>query len=290
MICGALVIDKPAGLTSHDVVARVRRLLGERRIGHLGPLDPFATGVLVLLTGNATRLARFYQKRDKSYNGTIRFGYSTDTFDSTGRPTSSETNPQLGGSDLDERFDHFRGEYMQTPPAHSAKKIRGKRAYELARKGVDPELQPSLVSIHELQIVDVNGSEVQFRARVSSGTYIRSLAHDMGRKLDTGAHLVRLRRTAVGEFTEQNAVPLSGLEEASNAAPRIVPATDLLPEFTSVEVPSSMLASTRNGNILSLDCAAPWIKLIETSGDLVAIAERVGAATYHPAIVFPSQP
>jgi tRNA pseudouridine55 synthase len=284
---GALVVDKPAHITSHDVVARVRRVLRERRIGHLGTLDPLATGVLVLLTGNATRLARFYRNRQKCYEGTIRFGHSTDSFDSTGQPTSPDIHPKLEALQVQELFESFRGEYLQTPPAHSAKKIAGKRAYQLARKGIQPKLQPILVSIHQLELLQVRGPEVEFRTRVSSGTYIRSLAHDMGRKLGTGAHLTGLRRTAVGEFTDKDAISLLRLEREPDAQTPFVPVEDLLPEFGTVDVPSSKLASTRNGNTICLDCSEPWVKLVTVSSGLVGIGERVGEGIYHPVIVFP---
>ena len=210
---GAVVLDKPEGITSHAAVLRARRLLSESRIGHLGTLDPFATGVLVLLAGNATRLARFYRDREKTYRGTIRFGYSTDSFDCTGSPTSPPQEPGLDAGELRRLFEEFVGTFDQQPPPLSAKKVGGVRAYRLARKGEEPRLSPVRVSIQELELLSVEGPLAVFRARVSSGTYIRSLAHDLGARMGVGAHLAELRRTAAGEFGENEASDFSQLED-----------------------------------------------------------------------------
>ena len=180
---GVLIIDKPAGLTSHDVVSRARRILGERSIGHLGTLDPMATGVLPLVIGNFTRLAQFYLHSEKTYEGTIRFGFSTDTYDAEGDPTSSlrmfrsiEKSSKLAAA-------KFRGVIEQTPPPFSAKKIKGVPAYKLARKHQEVILKPVQVEIKEFEILSVDKDRAQFRAQVASGTYMRSVAHDMGRCL-----------------------------------------------------------------------------------------------------------
>jgi len=208
-----LIIDKPAGLTSHDVVNRARRILRERSIGHLGTLDPMATGVLPLVTGSLTRLAQFYTASEKIYEGTIRFGFATDTYDAEGEPTTAPQEVHLRPEQIETLAARFRGVIQQTPPPFSAKKIRGVPAYKLARQQKEVKLQPVQVEIKEFEILAVDRVRVHFRARVASGTYMRSVAHDMGRELACGAHLESLRRTAVAEFTLADA---HTLEELAN--------------------------------------------------------------------------
>src|SRR5215469_6129918 len=198
---GVLIIDKPAGLTSHDVVNRVRRILGQRSIGHLGTLDPMATGVLPLVTGSFTRLAQFYGDSEKAYEGTIRFGFSTDTYDLEGAPSSPPQSVALKKEEIEALAGKFRGRIEQMPPPFSAKKIKGVPAYKLARKKQDVPLKAVPVEIKELEILDLENKCARFRARVSSGTYLRSIAHDLGQAAGCGAHLQSLRRTAVAEFT-----------------------------------------------------------------------------------------
>ncbi len=186
---GVLIVDKPAGMTSHDVVARVRRLANERAVGHLGTLDPMATGVLPLVLGRMTRLAQFYLASEKSYEGEIRFGFATDTYDAEGEPTGP---PQPVGLSLDHvraAAARFRGSIQQMPPPFSAKKIAGVPAYKLARKKKEVELKPIQVEIREFEILSLDGDRAAFRARVASGTYLRSVAHDLGQLLSVGAHL-----------------------------------------------------------------------------------------------------
>jgi len=211
---GVLIIDKPAGLTSHDVVNRARRILGERSIGHLGTLDPLATGVLPLVTGNFTRLAQFYVASEKVYEGTIRFGFSTDTYDAEGDPTSEQQSVTLQMDHLESLAAKFRGVIEQIPPPFSAKKIKGVPAYKLARKQKEVVLQPVQVEIKEFEILSLEADRATFRARVASGTYMRSVAHDMGRQLGCGAHLASLRRTAVAEFTLDDAHTLEAIQSA----------------------------------------------------------------------------
>jgi tRNA pseudouridine55 synthase len=208
---GVLILDKPAGLTSHDVVHRARRILGQRSIGHLGTLDPLATGVLPLVVGNFTRLAQFYLNSEKVYEGTIRFGFSTDTYDAEGEPTSAPKAISLQKEELKIAADHFRGVIQQVPPPFSAKKIKGVPAYKLARKQKEVVLQPAQVEVKEFEILSIEIDRVCFRARVTSGTYMRSIAHDMGQALGCGAHLEILRRTAVAEFTLVDAHTLDEL-------------------------------------------------------------------------------
>jgi len=198
---GVLIVDKPGGLTSHDVVNRVRRILQERSVGHLGTLDPLATGVLPLVIGNLTRLAQFYTSSEKTYEGTIRFGFATDTYDAEGEPTTPAQAVNLSLDQLRELAKQFQGTIEQTPPPFSAKKIQGVPAYKLARKHAEVTLKPVQVEIKEFEILDTTSDEATFRSRVASGTYIRSVAHEMGQKLGCGAHLESLRRTAVAEFT-----------------------------------------------------------------------------------------
>jgi tRNA pseudouridine55 synthase len=208
-----LIIDKPAGLTSHDVVNRARRILRERSIGHLGTLDPLATGVLPLVTGNLTRLAQFYTSSEKTYEGTIRFGFATDTYDAEGDPTTAPQTVSLSREEIEAQAARFRGVIQQTPPPFSAKKIKGVPAYKLARQQKEVILQPVQVEIKEFEILSVDVDRVCFRARVASGTYMRSVAHEMGQALTCGAHLESLRRTAVAEFTLEDA---HTLDEISN--------------------------------------------------------------------------
>jgi tRNA pseudouridine55 synthase len=210
-----LIIDKPAGLTSHDVVNRARRILRERSIGHLGTLDPMATGVLPLVTGNLTRLAQFYTASEKTYEGTIRFGFATNTYDAEGEPTTPPQLVVLNPDQIETLAARFRGVIQQTPPPFSAKKIKGVPAYKLARQQKEVVLQPVEVEIKEFAILAVDHDRVRFRARVASGTYMRSVAHDMGRELACGAHLESLRRTTVAEFTLADAHTLEQIAEAA---------------------------------------------------------------------------
>lgn len=227
---GAFIIDKPAGLTSHDVVARVRKIIGERRVGHTGTLDPFATGVLVILAGRATRLAQFLSGAEKEYEATIRLGYSTDTGDVTGTPVpnsfTTETT-QFHSKEVETAMASFRGEIEQTPPMYSAKKVGGRKLYELARRGEEVERQPIRINVSEFEVISDNGSVLDFnsgetadlRVRVvcSAGTYIRTLAEDLGKQLGVGAHLVELRRTRAGACKIEDAITLDHLTELSES-------------------------------------------------------------------------
>ncbi|HYY56049.1 MAG TPA: tRNA pseudouridine(55) synthase TruB [Pyrinomonadaceae bacterium] len=233
MVNGVLVIDKPAGLTSHDVVARVRRSLRERRVGHTGTLDPFATGVLVLLLGRATRLAQFLARVDKEYEALIRFGYATETGDATGAPRrgpAGADGPMVGSTrsfsdgEIEAALRALRGEIEQVPPMYSAKKLKGKKLYELARRGLEVERQAVRVKIHELEAVPHKGGalllenedgtrDLSVRVVCSAGTYVRTLAESVGERLGVGAHLAALRRTRAGDFRIQAAVALDELEE-----------------------------------------------------------------------------
>ncbi|HLK33823.1 MAG TPA: tRNA pseudouridine(55) synthase TruB, partial [Terriglobales bacterium] len=211
---GVLVIDKPAGLTSHDVVNRVRGILRERSVGHLGTLDPMATGVLPLVAGRMTRLAQFYSASEKTYEGVIRFGFATDTYDAEGGPLGEAQTVKVTLEELREIAKRFTGRIRQMPPPFSAKKIHGVPAYKLARKHHQVELQPVEVEIKEFEILGWDGERAHFRAHVASGTYMRSVAHEMGQLVGCGAHLAGLQRTAVGEFGSADAHPLEELQQA----------------------------------------------------------------------------
>ncbi len=212
---GVLIIDKPTRLTSHDVVNRARRILQQRSIGHLGTLDPMATGVLPLVTGTLTRLAQFYTTSEKTYEGTVRFGFATDTYDAEGEPTTAPQQVALRAEEVEALAARFRGVIEQTPPPFSAKKIHGVPAYRLARRQKEVVLKPVQVEIKEFEILAVEIDRASFRARVASGTYMRSVAHEMGRELGCGAHLESLRRTSVAEFTLDDAHTLEQVAEAA---------------------------------------------------------------------------
>jgi len=211
---GVLLVDKKAGLTSHDVVERFRRRSKVKKAGHTGTLDPLATGLLVLCVGKATRLQAYLMGMEKTYEGTIQFGWATDTYDSTGEPAGEAVEASVEHVDFEPHVERFRGEIEQLPPAFSAKKIDGVRAYELARKGEEVKLQPKRVTVYEFTIVSVRGSTVRFRVRSSAGTYMRSLAHDLGAAIGVPAHLKELRRTAIGTFGIDNAIAYDRLSEA----------------------------------------------------------------------------
>ena len=224
---GVIIIDKPAGWTSHDVVNRMRRILNQRSVGHLGTLDPLATGVLPLVVGNLTRLAQFYTASEKSYEGVIRFGFATNTYDADGEPVESDMGtaargcpegrrPDLNSEQLQKLAVGFLGVIEQIPPPFSAKKIHGVPAYKLARKKEEVILKPVQVEIKEFVITSVEGDRAHFRARVSSGTYMRSVAHEMGQRIGCGAHLESLRRTAAAEFDIAQAHTLEEIESAAN--------------------------------------------------------------------------
>jgi tRNA pseudouridine55 synthase len=287
---GVLIIDKPRGLTSHDVVNRVRRILGQRSVGHLGTLDPLATGVLPLVTGNLTRLAQFYAASEKIYEGVIRFGYATDTYDAEGEPTSPEQTVKVSLEQLRELAARFKGVIEQMPPPFSAKKLHGVPAYKLARKHKDVALKPVRVEIKELEILAVDGDRAGFQARVASGTYMRSVAHDMGREMGCGAHLESLRRTTLGEFNLTQAHTLEQLEAAAKAGEpeeMFIHSRQLLPEFPCVTATEEMAARIRSGRTVNLPelSGARQVKVFTGQRELIAIVTRVAGTLFHPKIV-----
>ncbi len=243
---GALIVDKPQGRTSHDVVDAARRILGFRQIGHLGTLDPLATGVLVLLLGRATRLAQFYAGRRKRYTSTFRFGFATDTYDADG----AAQGPGLAAARV--------GLFPQMPPPYSAKKIHGRPAHELARKKKPVELKAVDIEVYDFRVDEVAGALAKFSIECAAGAYIRSLAHDMGAAMGCGAHLAEIIRTAVGEFTLDQAAKLEDLQRAAaegNLAQYVIPLERLLPELPSATVPSLVEQRVRHGSKFTLQLA-----------------------------------
>ncbi|MCI0349200.1 MAG: tRNA pseudouridine(55) synthase TruB [Acidobacteriales bacterium] len=307
---GVLVIDKPAGLTSHDVVARVRKILKQRSVGHLGTLDPLATGVLPIVVGRMTRLTQFYMSAEKQYEGEICFGVETDTYDAAGETVGQPKSVQLTLHEVTSAAKHFLGVIEQTPPPFSAKKIAGVPAYKLARKKKEVSLQPVKVEVKEFDILSLHRERAQFRARVASGTYLRSIAHDLGRGLGVGAHLAALRRTRVGEFAEGDAVTLESLESAYSGAADstlhniryrtlhlsaqladssgfFIHPRQLLPEFPAVTATPEALAKVRHGNAVNLPevSRSRYVKVFRGQTELVAIAMRIAGTLFQPKVV-----
>ena len=290
---GVIIVDKAREWTSHDVVNKMRRLAGTRKIGHLGTLDPGATGVLPLVIGRATRLAQFFTRNDKTYEGVIHFGYSTDSYDMDGEAISPETPVTLERGALEALFDRFRGPLLQTPPPVSAKKIAGRPAYELARKGQPVELKPVSVEVYDLQIVAIEGREVAIRMHCSAGTYVRSIAHDAGVALGCGAFLQSLRRTASGDFKIEQArtlEELAVLAQEERLAEALIPAAQLLPGFPAELVDSITVGQIRNGRDFRVSPfqtreGSRYVKAVTPQGELVAIGEVRLPHVYHPVLV-----
>lgn len=285
---GVIVVDKPEGMTSHDVVNRLRRIAGMKKVGHLGTLDPMATGVLPLVLGRATRLAQFFSSGEKTYDACMQFGWSTDTYDREGEPTSEPVDPRFTRAELDAVLDRFRGSFLQTPPPFSAKKIAGTPAYRLARKGSPVNLQPVQVQVFDLELLEFGGATARIRLRCSAGTYLRGIAHDVGRELGCGAFLTALRRTAAGEFTEASAFTLEAL--ADHLAEALIPAARVLPEFPSASVDTVTAAQIRQGKDFRLSPFIDWsgakyVKAVSPEGDLIAIGEARLPHVYHPILV-----
>ena len=290
---GVIVVDKEEGWTSHDVVSKMRRIANTKKIGHLGTLDPIATGVLPLVIGRATRLAQFYTRSDKVYEALVRFGFATDTYDRGGAPTSPETEPQVRAEDLERLLDNFRGEIMQAPPPVSAKKVDGVRAYALARRQMPVDLPPVPVRIDELTLLEVHGSEARLRAHCSGGTYMRSIAHDLGKALGCGAHLRDLRRMASAEFTLQQArtIPqLLQLAGENRLGEALITAARMLPDLPSVYVEPLIAGQIRQGrnfpvSPFRVQQDTKYVKAVSSDGELIAIGEAVLQNLYHPAVV-----
>ncbi len=299
IVDGLLIIDKPAGLTSHDVVARVRRILGEKRVGHTGTLDPFATGVLVVLVGRATRLAQFLSGADKEYEGVIRLGFATDTGDATGKRVNdasefhakAQSTQSLSGEDIESALAGLRGEIKQVPPMFSAKKQQGRKLYELARRGEAIERKPVRITIHKFEVIERSGplqtpnsdaaSDLAVRVVCSAGTYVRTLAEDFGKQLGMGAHLAALRRTRAGEFRIEAAITLDDLQrraEAGALAFVLLSPDAALSRLPSVDLDIAAARRARNGMdvSVSVEVGAKWtegerVRMRDEAGSLIAV-------------------
>jgi tRNA pseudouridine55 synthase len=290
---GVIVVDKPSGWTSHDVVNKMRRIAGTRKVGHLGTLDPAATGVLPVVIGRATRLAQFYTRNNKIYEGVIHFGNSTDTYDGEGVATSPLQQIRLDREALSTVLKQFVGRFLQVPPAVSAKKIGGRPSYELARKRQAVELKAVEIEVYELDLLSIDGAEAGVRVHCSAGTYLRSIAHDAGQALGCGAFLKSLRRIASGDFKIQDARTLEQLAELSSTgrmSEALIPASKMLPHFPAETVDLITEGQIRNGRDFRVspfraDDGARYIKAVTAAGELVAIGEARMPHLYHPVLV-----
>jgi tRNA pseudouridine55 synthase len=290
---GVIVIDKPPSWTSHDVVAKVRNITGVKKVGHTGTLDPFATGVLPLTLGKATRLTNYFLSSDKVYRGIMRFGFATDTYDLEGKPQGVVSNPSLERTRLEEIVARYQGKIHQTLPPYSAKKVNGKPMYAYARKGLNLEAATKEVTILSLRLLDVQGSEAEFELACSAGTFARSLAHDIGKDYGCGAHLIRLQRTKSGEFPIEKAIPLmdgARFYTREQFLEHLISLRDLLGEIPAIVLSGGEKERVSHGmdlNALTSAWNAQEYRLVDETGDLVAIATRL--QTFASPIAQPAQ-
>ncbi|MGE5648139.1 MAG: tRNA pseudouridine(55) synthase TruB [Acidobacteriota bacterium] len=290
---GAIIVNKPEGWTSHDAVNKVRKLAGTRRVGHLGTLDPMATGVLPLVLDGATRLAQFYVKSEKVYDAVVRFGYSTDSYDRDGEPTSPVTEPTVTRDEIEPLLARFRGTFLQTPPPVSAKKIAGVPAYKLARKKAQVELKPVEVTISSLELLQCSGAEARMIVQCSAGTYLRALAHDLGKLLGCGAFLTKLTRTRSGDFTIEQARTIEQLEQLvaeDRLIEALVPAAEMLPQWPTEFVDTLTATFIRQGRDFRVSPfqvrpGSKYVKAVGQHGELIAIGEARLPNLYHPILV-----
>ena len=293
---GVLLIDKPEGPTSHDVVARLRSVTRERSVGHTGTLDPRATGLLPLVLGKATRLASLLTGTDKTYDAVVRLGFATDTDDADGRALSEPTPLPEAGAVL-QALEQFRGVIHQVPPAHSAKKVGGHKAYDLARRDQAVELAPVTVTVHALEGARLDGDLLAFTVRATAGFYVRALARDLGTALGGGAHLASLRRTVAGRFRVEDAVPLDEAERlGADVAAHLIPMAEAVGHLPAVTVNAAGLRRAEHGNTLNPNhlehpwipasgtAAGPGVRILDADGRLLALAHSRGGAL-HPAVV-----
>lgn len=286
-------MDKPSGWTSHDVVNKMRGIAGTRRVGHLGTLDPLATGVLPLMIGETTKLARFWETSEKSYEAVVRFGFATSTYDREGEPMGPSAEPHVTPELMEICLDAFRGEIDQKPPPVSAKKINGVPAYKLARKNAPVDLPAVRVLVHALTLKSVEGDRASISVRCSAGTYIRSIAHELGIALGCGAHIDSLVRTASGPFRIERAFTLQNLQELKDTGmleEAIVRPSELLPEFPPVFVDDTTARQIRQGRDFSvsafrINAGTEHVKAIGPDGDLIAIGRVALPHIYHPVVV-----
>jgi tRNA pseudouridine55 synthase len=277
VVSGVLVVDKPIGMTSHDVVQAIRRGTGIRRAGHTGTLDPRASGVLVILVGPAVRLSEYVSASDKRYQATIHLGSSTDTYDADGQVTNTHPADDITEEFFTEKLQQFVGEMEQVPPAYSAVKVKGRKAYEMARQGEEVDLAPRIINVYSLEVLEWAPPEAVVDVYCSSGTYVRSLANDLGKALGTGAHLVGLRRTKSGRFTLRDAVPLRRLEEsffAGNWYRYLIPAAEALADWPMIELDADQVELVRHGHRVPAEPQhTGWARGVSQQGDLVALLE-----------------
>jgi tRNA pseudouridine55 synthase len=295
-ISGVLVVDKPVGMTSHDVVQAIRNGTGLRRAGHTGTLDPRASGVLVILVGPAVRLSEYVSASDKRYQAIIRLGGKTDTFDADGKFTQNNQPVNVTEQQFEEVLKTFIGEIEQTPPPYSAVKVQGRKAYEMARKGEEVELEPRKITVHHLEVLEWAPPEVVIDVHCSSGTYVRSLANDLGEKLGCGAYLVGLRRTKSGRFSLRDATPLRKLQEAFHAGnwyQYLIPAAEALGDWPAIELSPDDVEGVRHGHRVKAAenvAVGDRVRGVSTQGELVALMECVtdedGAPAWQPKKVF----
>lgn len=276
---GILLVDKPAGMTSHDVVDRIRKAANMRRIGHTGTLDPAATGLLILCLGNATRLSEFLTGLDKVYEGIMRLGVVTDSYDMDGKVVAEHPVPPLTGEQIQKAFDAFTGDIMQVPPMVSAVKIGGERLYKLARKGETVEREPRPVTVKEFALLHYEAPDATFRVRCTRGTYARTLCHDVGEQLGCGGTLASLRRTAVGKYSIEQAKPVDAFRTPDDVAAALMNVNDAL-DLPAVSVRSTSVATVRTGGALErrdlrADCPADtgWVQVKSETGELLALGE-----------------
>ena len=277
-ISGVLVVDKPVGLTSHDVVQAIRQGTGIRRAGHTGTLDPRASGVLVILIGPAVRLSEFVSASDKRYQAIIRLGGATDTFDADGRFVRSSVPVDVSEEQFEKVLKQFEGEIEQTPPPYSAVKIHGRRAYEMAREGEEVLLEPRKIQVYHLEVLEWAPPEVVIDVHCSSGTYVRSLANDLGNVLGCGAYLVGLRRTKSGRFSLRDAAPLRKLQEAFHAGnwyQYLIPAAEALADWPAVELDPDQVEEVRHGHrVKAAEGSKPGlVRGVSMAGELVALMD-----------------
>ncbi len=290
---GVIVVDKPEGFTSHDVVNRMRRLANTRKVGHLGTLDPMATGVLPLVIGRATRLAQFFASGEKTYDAKVQFGWATDTYDREGARVSEPVTPRFTRAELEEALGRFRGPILQTPPPFSAKKVAGTPAYRLARNQIAVDLAPVEVTVFALDLAEFDGTAARICLRCSAGTYVRGIAHDVGRQLGCGAFLTALRRTMSGEFSQDHSRTLETLEELAREGAlhrALIPAASVLPEIPNATVDALTAGQIRHGKDFRLSpfvdrAGARYVKAVDLEGDLIAIGEARMPNLYHPVLV-----
>ena len=286
---GLIILDKPSGMTSHDVVSIVRRATGERSVGHLGTLDPMATGVLPLLLGKYTRLAQFFNQAEKQYTGHIRFGFATDSFDADGTPTSEPAPLTKSFAELQQLATHFRGDMDQVPPVFSAKKINGVPAHKLARAGKEVPVKPARIHIHRFELNGLEGDTATFVMHVSAGGYVRSVAQELGELAGCGAHLSSLRRTHAGPFTLAESITVDDLKRLMPAEieARLPHPRTILPQMPSVMVDAQTAGRIRNGMQVNVPdfSQSERIKLFTGQRDMLAIVRRIAGTLVQPEIV-----